>query len=765
MKFSTARVKARSQVPLIAVLALAATIGLAGCVNGGGDGPAGPGGGGGGTGPTGPTGPSDVPILQGGPVRDVGTGSALTAQQIADIGKLVATLDSAAVSGNKPVIDVTVKTDRGGPVLGLAASTPRLGVAKLVPAQDSVPSHWQSYINRTGTPNIATPALASAVQANTETGIAAGWTELGAGRYRYTSAVDLTQVTTPIAVTFEPALTHRLAIAIDLAGGARGLAPDNPYKDFVPSGGAVTADKLIAATDNCKACHVRFAEHGGPRRNVEFCVICHNPGTVDPDSGEALNLAYMAHSIHRGKNRSTGYVVYGYNGAKFDTSNVTYPQPISFCETCHTKSVAMPQGDDWMAYPNAPACGGCHAAGLLKTGPGATTGLYAYTYTHSTPSLPPDFHTFNDGECKGCHKAGGTAGDVLDTHKRDAARKAIENGNGFEYKILTVENAAAGEAPKVTFQILGAGGTPINVKAISTGRLRLDFAWAAREVHNIADIAGDQYQADRGQALVVDLIANMASVVDNGNGTYSYTLSQVLPAAFDDATLGKGLAVVLEGRRVMPDGSLAYPASAYAFAGGAAREKLVDQAKCEACHKRLALHGGSRAGDPMICTICHNSSVGGAWPASGGGTEDFGPLALGAFIHNVHNSKIVTVGAITYPQSLARCTGCHVDGKFNLARTSALPMTVDAGTTLSSGATTLAWKDDLADSATAGTCKSCHDSSAAQEHMTTQGGTFGVAKALVPSSSAEGCAFCHGPGRGYDTEVKHCSTLPYGQCK
>ena len=73
----------------------------------------------------------------------------------------------------------------------------------------------------------------------------------------------------------------------------------------------------------------------------------------------------------------------------------------------------------------------------------------------------------------------------------------------------------------------------------------------------------------------------MASVVDNGNGTYSYTLAQVLPAGFDDSTLGKGLMVVLEGRRVMPDGSEAYPESAFAFGGGVPREQLVDQAKCE----------------------------------------------------------------------------------------------------------------------------------------------------------------------------------------
>jgi hypothetical protein len=127
---------------MIALLALAASIGLAGCgTDNPSRGPAGPGDGGSGqTGPTGPTGPADVPIALGGDVKNVGTGSALTAQQIADIGTLVATIDSAAITGNKPVIEITVKTDKGGAALGLAATTLRLGVAKLVPA--AMESFW-----------------------------------------------------------------------------------------------------------------------------------------------------------------------------------------------------------------------------------------------------------------------------------------------------------------------------------------------------------------------------------------------------------------------------------------------------------------------------------------------------------------------------------------------------------------------------------------------------------------------------------------------
>jgi OmcA/MtrC family decaheme c-type cytochrome len=742
---------------MFAVLALAATIGLAGCE---GDtrasGPEGPSGGGGATGPTGPTGPADTPIVLGGDVKEIGNGSTLTAQQIADIGTLVATIDSATITDSKPVLEITVKTAHGGNVLGLAATTLRLGIAKLAPATPGLPSRWQSYINRAGTPNVGSPVLASAIQANTESGVAAGWEELGEGRYRYTSTVDLSAVTTPIAVPYEPTLLHRLSLAIDLSGGARVLAPDNPFVDFVPAGGTATG-KQIAATENCAGCHVRFAAHGGPRRSVEFCVVCHNPGTVDPDGGESVDMAYMAHSIHRGGARTQPYVVYGFGGMEFDFSHVTYPQPIAFCETCHTQSDATPQGDDWNTSVTASACGGCHDAGLGKTGPDPATGRYAYTYTHSNSLVPPQ--AFEDGDCLGCHGAGKVAGTTLALHQRDTDRKAIEQGNLFTYRIVDIENAAVGEQPRVTFQILDENDEPVDVKAITTGRLRLDFSWATAEVHNVADVAGNAYAANRGEAIVVDLIAQMADVVDNGDGTYSYTLPTPLPSGFADAALGSGLLVVLEGRRQMDDGSQAWPESAFRFSNGTAREALVAQEKCETCHKRVAAHGGSRAGDPLICTVCHNSSVGGTF-----GTNVVGPLAMGAFIHNVHAGKVAGVGTITYPQSLARCEGCHVAGKFNVARTGALPITVDAGTTATSGAATLPWQDDLADSATAGTCKGCHDSAEALTHMQSQGGSFLQPKALAPSSAQEGCSTCHAAGRTFDTAAAHCGVLPFGQC-
>ena len=359
MNIAGARGMTRSRVPLLAMMAMAA-IGLAACTGDdgktGSPGPTGPTGPGGGVGPTGPTPPPSIEA--GGPVV-IGNGSALTEEQIRAIGTLVATIDSASIPAGAPVpvIEFTLKTSHGGAATGLAPSALLVTVAKLVPPPSGsrLPQAWQSYVNRTQTATQGPKPLPSATQANSETGTAGTLVDLGDGKYRYTYKVNLSTVTSPIAVAFEPNLTHRVGLEVRLSGDAEELAPDNPVKDLVPSGGAGNGNKLIAATVTCDTCHERLDLHGGPRRSVEYCVTCHNPGSVDPDSGNSVDMAYMVHSIHAGVERANyattpptqvPYIVYGFSGPS-DFGDVTYPQSLLFCDKCHTKSTATPDGDAW----------------------------------------------------------------------------------------------------------------------------------------------------------------------------------------------------------------------------------------------------------------------------------------------------------------------------------------------------------------------------------------------------------------------------------
>ncbi|MEJ2516345.1 MAG: OmcA/MtrC family decaheme c-type cytochrome, partial [Gammaproteobacteria bacterium] len=377
-------------------------------------------------GPVGPPGPPGGGGLEGGGAVSIGSGADLSEETIAAIGGLIASIDSVSIS-SPPVVEFTVTTIHGGPAEDIDPGNIWFTLAKLVPAADGKPSYWQSYINRIETPSgDSTPnVLDSALQATTETGSTGTMEELGDGRYRYTFATDPANVTAPVAIEYDPTAPTRVGLEIRLDGEAEPLAPDNPVADIIPeTGEEVAPAKAIAATENCADCHVRFAQHGGPRRTVEYCVTCHNPGTIDQDTGESLDMAYMAHSIHLGESRADysteppttiPYVVYGFMDFVHDYSEVTYPQSPLFCENCHEASEATPDGDAWASSSSASACGGCHIAGLVASDPDPVTGQPTYVYNHQAVDFPAP-----DGLCVNCHVEGGAAGATAANHFKGA---------------------------------------------------------------------------------------------------------------------------------------------------------------------------------------------------------------------------------------------------------------------------------------------------------------------------------------------------------
>jgi OmcA/MtrC family decaheme c-type cytochrome len=751
MRFSSTRGITKSRVALIAMMAISA-LGAAGCTGDQGSqgeqgppGPVGPpGGGGGNTGPTGPTG-----IEQGGNVS-LGNGSALTPEQIAQIGTLVATIDkvslTTATAVRNPVIEFTLKTPYGGAVTDLAPSVLNVMIAKLIPASGNKPARWQSYVNRNQNSAAGPKPLAKAIQANTEGGATGVLEQLATpGTYRYTYKVDLAAVTTPLAVSYEPSLTHRVGFEIRMSNDEEALAPDNPVMDFVPDGSAGSGHKAVADTANCADCHVRFELHGGPRRTVEYCVMCHNPGTVDPDSGESVDMAYLAHSVHSGEDRPSPYVIYGFGGGANDFSEVTYPQSRLFCETCHTNSAASPDGDNWKTQAAASQCGGCHTAGLGKTYDYAT-GLYTNTYSHSSFAF-----TANDGECLDCHTSSGVAGATLANHD-SGPRLSKELGAQFKYTVVSVTNVGVGKTPVIKFRVDHADGTPYVIATDpafqgSSASLNLYFSFGDGDITNADPATGKTPSSARGQPYRMRIADLKANAVLGADGVYTTDLKPASVAAVLTVNSGTAM-VVIDGHPVVAVNGVATqarPGMAVGYAG-TPRERLVAQAKCEKCHEQLSLHGGNRSGDPQGCTVCHNSSAG-----YGDDADIAGPIAFGAFVHNVHLGKVPGVGPITYPQSLDNCQACHVAGTYYTARSGAVAISTGPG------ADQTIYTDDVWSSASAGTCGTCHDSGSAHSHMTQNGGSFDVAggKTLASTTTQEACSVCHGAGRIADTVVAH----------
>ncbi len=59
----------------------------------------------------------------------------------------------------------------------------------------------------------------------------------------------------------------------------------NDVITFVPSGGPPAATREVVLTEDCNECHGTLSFHGGARREVGLCGICHTNQTVDPETG------------------------------------------------------------------------------------------------------------------------------------------------------------------------------------------------------------------------------------------------------------------------------------------------------------------------------------------------------------------------------------------------------------------------------------------------------------------------------------------------
>src|SRR5204863_5267622 len=110
--------------------------------------------------------------------------------------------------------------------------------------------------------------------------------------------------------------------------------------NFVPNGSAAAAVRDVVRTTGCNNCHDQLAAHGGSRRGVEMCVLCHTPQTVDPDTGNTVDLKVMVHKIHMGSSlpsvqAGTPYRIIGNQGSVSDWSTVVYPSDPRRCESCH----------------------------------------------------------------------------------------------------------------------------------------------------------------------------------------------------------------------------------------------------------------------------------------------------------------------------------------------------------------------------------------------------------------------------------------------
>ncbi len=101
--------------------------------------------------------------------------------------------------------------------------------------------------------------------------------------------------------------------------------------------------RQVVELANCNTCHDALMLHGSFRRNTEMCVMCHNPNADDSSQRpsdqlppESIDFKRMIHKIHRGKNLTHDYTIYGFGGSTNTFNDVRFPGDLRDCQKCHT---------------------------------------------------------------------------------------------------------------------------------------------------------------------------------------------------------------------------------------------------------------------------------------------------------------------------------------------------------------------------------------------------------------------------------------------
>lgn len=632
---------ARALLPGLALVAL-----LAAC-----SGSTGPQGQAGATGPAGPPGPQ-------------GPGAGIAALDVTTATQIVGTITSVTIN-SPPVVKFSLADQNGVPLKGLPAADIGWVIAKLTPGMNGASSAWQSYIYRSVTPSgcptgVTSCLAAAATQAATENGASGTLVDNGNGTYQYTFKKD---IKTDPNVTYDATLTHRVAFEI------RGLAQaNNGSYTFQPSTGATTGifSREIIELGTCNGCHTQLLLHGGARVETQYCVMCHNPSTVDPYSGNPLDFKQMIHKIHQGNSLASiqtppalaltgraelhagsnttptlnqGYWIVGFRQSLNNFNTVLFPQDTRNCTNCHKQNLpAATEAANYAAVPTIEACGACHDDVNFTTGAG-----------HSPANLPAD-----NTQCVTCH---GPTSTIDNGQIQVAAAHVIpDEVAATKFKFIINSVSFTGTAPSifpvVNFSVVDPtnSNTPYNIltdpafagtdpgtgKPVCVGggaaRMALDIAWDTSDYTNWGSAAAPA-AASWGQPLSLNPLAGTGCAagsitpVQQADGSWTLTSTKALPAAPAANCPPSGttacpavanVAVVLEGHPAVvttgPGADRIPVTSAVAYgnvAGGKAvpRRTVVDIAKCDVCHNRLELHGSNRNDNAQVCVACHNPAA------------------------------------------------------------------------------------------------------------------------------------------------------------
>jgi OmcA/MtrC family decaheme c-type cytochrome len=620
-------------------------------------------------------------------------------------------------SDGQPVKNLTLYSATGaGGTCG--AYNIRVAMAKLNKGSGGTPDAWQNLISQvrsSGNPGNFVEGTTDPVPTATVPASTVGVGSLtynSAGYYTYTLGTTLTDpayvagsavstnkiFTNGNTLAKDGTTTYRVGLQICYVDGldANGKTKTvnvNPIFDFTmgSNGDSVavtdpTKTRKVVDRTSCNQCHGSLAMHGGRRVDPNYCVMCHNIGSVDYHDndlttlinyetggdygagGAPIDLKYMVHKFHFGERLTKAYQV-----ADAVANEVTFPQDQTNCTKCHDNSKSH-DADNWKNMPSRNACGACHDGINFKDGTGEqmdqSPGNLLAHLGHIGGAQA------DDTNCHLCHNADAIANvyhipvtaivtgtNVTSYYVSTANTSRMPAGAvTVDYDIKSV-SLDASRHPVMVFRILQSGvRTDLNVATGPTDTALWPHFFGAPTVYFAFSVPqdGELTPADFNAYYNASLLgiwngsatgtsAGTLSAPDS-NGYYTVTLTgRTIPANASLLTGAMGYAAMYQtdvagylrdcpatGAANCSNG-LNVPAQddSMAATGFTARRITVEAARCKLCHENLGIfaettfHSGQR-NDPKMCAMCHNPNR-----SSSGWSAD-----STSFVHGIHSASL-----------------------------------------------------------------------------------------------------------------------------
>lgn len=599
---------------------------------------------------------------------------------------LVLKVTSAAIATDGTITaEVRITDPRGLPLDREGIQTP--GVVALSFVAAALPKEGGNYTSYTTRVRSVAGVSRTAIQAAADAG--GRFTKLEDGLYRYT-------FNTKAPASIDRTATHTIGVYSN-----RNLTefefPTNFASDvfhFLPAGGNVTTRHDIIRTATCNSCHFDLNFHGGSRRGVEMCVLCHQPQSTDPVTNNTLDFGIMIHKIHKGGD----YKLNGFGGL-VDYADVRLPVPgaVSNCGVCHKDAVSTAH----LTNPTRAACGSCHSGVNFATGAGHR-----------------DLPQSSDANCARCHIPQGDS----DYDASVAGSHVVPNFStslkGVKLEIVRVEDSVAGKQPVVTFSIKNRSNEPVAIETMD--RLNVYLSGPTSD-HLVA------VSADGRRATAI------------GNGLYRFVLPNPIPAeargTYRISLTGRQRLQLLAGtaKQRQADDIATSVESIFAVDNSrpVSRRKIVETSKCNTCHFELTFHGTQNTVEQ--CVMCHNADLVDAASKQSG--------QFTAMIHRIHRGKELEAPYVFartswekagFPGVISNCNTCHVNNSQQLPLAAGLRDVKEPAGPI----------ENIKPEANA--CLSCHASRSAAAHAQ-----------VNTAPAGESCSVCHGRTSEFSVDRVH----------